>query len=112
MLEKQQKTTNDFLKPEVVKASSTKVFKCTATLSPEIVETKFGDKLRISGEMDGVEYTWSPNNTTKDSLIDEWGADETKWIGKDTILGTMRVPTGDGLKLAIYTKKHLDLGTD
>jgi len=112
MLEKAEKIQHDFLKPEVVKAAKNKIFKCTASIVPSIVETKFGEKLRLSGTLDGIEYTFTPNNTTQYSLIDEWGADETKWTGKEVLLGTERVMTGDGMKQAIYTQEHIDKSSD
>ena len=112
MLTKAEKIQNDFLKPEVVKAAKNKIFKCTASIVPSIVETKFGDKLRFSGTLDGNEYTFTPNNTTKDSLIDEWGADETKWTGKEILLGTEKTMTGDGMKQAIYTDQHIKDSSD
>ena len=112
MLEKAEKIQNDFLKPEVVKAAKNKIFTCTESIVPSIVETKFGNKLRLSGTLDGNEYTFTPNNTTKDSLIDEWGADETKWTGKEILLGTEKTMTGDGMKQAIYTDQHIKDSSD
>ena len=112
MLTKAEKIQNDFLKPEVVKAAKNKIFTCTASIVPSIVETKFGNKLRLSGTLDGNEYTFTPNNTTKDSLIDSWGADETKWTGKEILLGTEKTMTGDGMKQAIYTADHIKQSSD
>ena len=112
MLKKAEKIQNDFLKPEVVKAAKNKLFTCTASIVPAIVETKFGDKLRLSGTLEGKEYTFTPNNTTKDSLIDEWGADETAWTGKEILLGTEKTMTGDGVKNAIYTANHIKESSD
>ena len=112
MLKKAEKIQNDFLKPEVVKAAKNKLFTCTASIVPAIVETKFGDKLRLSGMFDGNEYTFTPNNTTKDSLIDEFGEDETMWTGKEVLLGTEKTMTGDGMKNAIYTAKHIKESSD
>jgi len=112
MLKKAEKIQNDFLKPEVVKAAKNKLFTCTASIVPAIVETKFGDKLRLSGTLEGKEYTFTPNNTTKDSLIDEWGGDETAWTGKEILLGTEKTMTGDGVKNAIYSAKHIKDSSD
>jgi len=112
MLTKAEKIQNDFLKPEVVKAAKNKLFTCTASIVPAIVETKFGDKLRLSGTLEDKEYTFTPNNTTKDSLIDLWGADETKWTGKEILLGTEKTMTGDGVKNAIYSDQHIKDSSD
>ena len=112
MLEKAQKIQHEFLSPQVVKAAKNKIFKCTASIVPEIVETKFGKKLKLSGMFDGIEYTYTPNNTTKESMIDAFGADETKWTGKEILLGTERTMTGDGMKLAVYTQEHIDKSSD
>ena len=102
----------NFLKSDILKSAKSKIFTCTKELLPEVIKTKFGDRLRLSGEIDGTGYTYTPNNTTKDSLIDAWGADETKWIGKTILLGTEKVMTGDGMKTAIYTQKHIDESED
>ena len=112
MLEKAEKIQHDFLKPEVVKAAKNKIFKCTASIVPSIVETKFGKKLRLSGTLDGIEYTFTPNDTTKNSLIDAFGTDETKWVGKEILLGTVKTMTGDGMKTAIFTQAHIDSSSD
>lgn len=108
MLEKSEKIESDWLTPDLVKAAKVKTVEITNILLPEIVETNFGKKLRVSCKFGGIDYTWTMNNTTKDSLIEEFGADETKWLGKTTSLGTSISETKAGRKLTIYTKAHLE----
>lgn len=112
MLEKAEKIENDWLTPELVKAAKNKTVEITNVLLPEIVETNFGKKLRVSVKFNGENYTWTMNNTTKDDLIDQFGADETKWQGKTTSLGTSYSETKAGRKLTIYTKAHLETLVD
>ena len=113
MLEKSENQSDTpFLKPDIVKAAKNKTVKITDVLVPEIVDTTYGKKLRVSCVFDGEDYTWTMNNTTKDSLIDEFGADETKWAGKETSLGTTLSQTKEGKKLTIYTKNHLESTVD
>ena len=107
-IEKSENSGKDFLKPINVKESPTKLVKITDTLKPEVVDTNFGKKLRLSIEMDGKEYTWTPNNTTRDSIIDELSDDESKWTGKEILLGTIRGQTGQGMGTIVYTKKYID----
>jgi hypothetical protein len=107
MLEKIGKISTDFLNASIVKANkNTVVF--TATMTPTIKPTNFGDKLHCTVKCGDSEYTWTMNNTTMDSLIDELGNDEKLWIGKTVKLATMKVQTSDGIKDAIYTEKYVN----
>jgi hypothetical protein len=107
MLRKIGKSNTPFLNAEIVKANKN-VVNVTKSFIPEIRGTPFGDKLHIPVKCGSDEYTWTCNNTTHDALIDELGADETKWDGKSITLEIMSVPTSDGMKKAIYTKKYVD----
>ena len=106
MLEKIGKISTDFLNASIVKANKNTITFCGAV--PVIKSTNFGDKLHATVKCGDEEYTWTMNNTTMDSLIDEIGNDESKWIGKTVKLATMKVQTSDGIKDAIYTEKYVN----
>ena len=107
MLEKVGKANTPFLNAEIVKANKN-VITVTESFVPEIRSTNFGDKLHVPVKCGDQEYTWTCNNTTMDSLIDELGNDETKWAGKSVNLEIMPTQTADGMRKAIYTKKYVD----
>lgn len=107
MLEKIGKISTDFLNASIVKANKNTVT-FTATMTPTIKSTNFGDKLHCTVKCGDNEYTWTMNNTTMDSLIDELGNNEKLWIGKTVKLSTMKVQTSDGIKDAIYTEKYVN----
>ncbi len=106
-LEKIGKIQTDFLNASIVKANKNTVT-FTPTMIPIVKHTNFGDKLHCTVKCGDDEYTWTMNNTTMDSLIDELGNDESKWIGKTVKLAIMKVPTSDGIKEAIYTEKYVN----
>lgn len=106
-LEKVGKIQTNYLNAQVVKSNKNKVV-ITDDVKIEVKPTNFGDRLHLSVKCGDEVYTWTPNNSTMDSLIDELGADESKWIGNEVVLSVVKVQTSDGIKDAIFTKAYAD----
>jgi len=117
MLQKEIKNAQlPYLTADMVKANKTVVF--TETIYPEIKDTVYkdkktgvethSDKLHCSVKCGDEEFHWTPNNTTKDSIIDLLGSDESKYVSKEIELGTLKQQVGDGIRDVIYTKAWLE----
>ena len=73
------------------------------TQKPVMTKTKYGEKLfaivKISND---EERTYAMNNTSMNHLIDKFGEDESKWIGKKVKMTVVKQATNQGLKDVIY----------
>ncbi len=67
-----------------------------------------GEKLHVPVSCNGKDYMWTCNNTTRTFLVDNFGTDETAWIGKTIDIEIVKTQTSNGLMDAMYPKGALD----
>lgn len=91
--------TSNYVDAEYVKTNNIESFKIVD--EPVFVETKFGEKLQCKVKVDTEEMMWTMNNTSKDTLIDQFGYDTKDWIGKQIPIEVLKVRVGSETKYSI-----------
>lgn len=83
--------SEQFIKPDNI----TKDTLFTILEEPKLIDGEFGKKLETRIKIQNGENTekarWRINNTSKDILIDAYGAESENWIGKTFTVGTQQI---------------------
>lgn len=74
---------SEYLTADKVSKSATK--KGYIIGDAEEVEGKFGSKVQLLIEIENIRKKWNPNKTSVQNLIDAFGTDSKKWLGKEVI---------------------------
>ena len=106
MIDKIEPTNLPYFKAEVARANPS--VEITDKQEIEIKDTKFGEKLHVPVSCNGKDYMWTCNNTTRTFLVDNFGTDETAWIGKTIDIEIVKTQTSNGLMDTMYPKGALD----
>ena len=93
------KKSKNFLDGEYIKEK--KKEKIVIVDEPILSETKYGEKLQCRVSVNGEEFLWTMNNTSKDILIDVFGDDTKEWIKKEIPIEVTKIHVGSDIKLSI-----------
>ena len=91
--------TSNYVDAEYIKEN--KIDSLKIIDEPVYVETKFGEKLQCKVRVKNEEMLWTMNNTSKDTLIDQYGEDTKDWVLATIPIEVLKVRVGSETKYSI-----------
>ena len=91
--------TSNYIHAEYVKEN--KIDSLKIIDEPVYVETKYGEKLQCKVRVNKEEMLWTMNNTSKDTLIDQYGEDTKDWVLATIPVEVVKVRVGSETKYSI-----------